>query len=98
MQVTKGYSEPIPTSKIEPFAKIVNGYSSLITLAKSSMLGIRLGSSNILNEKKKIDFFDEEIFCRHWNNARIEKWGMGEVVENPEKIRRQSFTLIHSLK
>ena len=53
MQVTKGYSEPIPTSKIEPFAKIVNGYSSLITLAKSSMLGIRLGSTNILNEKKK---------------------------------------------
>ena len=85
MQVTKGYSEPIPTSKIEPFAKIVNGYSSLITLAKSSMLGIRLGSTNILNEKKKLISSMRKFFVDIEIMPELKNGGWGRSLKIPRK-------------
>ena len=85
MQVTKGYSEPIPTSKIEAFAKIVNGYSSLITLAKSSMLGIRLGSTNILNEKKKLISSMWKFFVDIEIMPELKNGGWGRSLKIPRK-------------
>ena len=72
MEVTKAYSKLSRTSKIELFAKMVNGYYSFSTFAKDSILDVRLGSTNVLNKKMNV-FFGEEIFCLHWNNSLIEK-------------------------
>ena len=43
-QTPEAYSEPSGTSKMEFFAKIVNGWKPLTIFAKSSILDIRLGS------------------------------------------------------
>ena len=43
-------------------------------------------------------FVDEEFFCLHWNNSRIEKCCNGEVDENSKRIEHQSSTLLNSSK
>ena len=37
---SEGYSEPCQTSKMDVFAKIVNGFSSLTIFAESSVLDV----------------------------------------------------------
>ena len=41
---TEAYSEPCQTSKIESFAKIVNGFMPLTIFAKRSILDVWQGS------------------------------------------------------
>ena len=44
MKVSGVYSDPIQTSKMEPFEKLVNGSKPIIIFAISNVLDIQLGS------------------------------------------------------
>ena len=46
IEKAEAHSEPSQTPRTEFFAKLVNGWKSLIILAKSLILGVWLGSEN----------------------------------------------------
>ena len=65
-QKTGVYLEPIQTSKMEPFVKIVNGIKPLTNFTKSSILDVWLCSKNatkIFN--KSLSEFDFSSFSSH---------------------------------
>ena len=56
---SESYSEPIQTSKMELFGKIVNGFSPLTIFAKSYILDVWLGSENA----SAVDF--DQVFAQY---------------------------------
>ena len=66
IQLTEVYSEPCHTSKMEHFAKIVNGFQPLTILVKGSVLDVCQGFEYASSYNITI----ESIWPRYWRVAK----------------------------